>query len=869
MGRHDRTAFVSRLRPALLLLAASLASASADTATSPWSGAAGTTWSDAANWTAGVPSTTLGAVFDSTFANQPELTANATTLGLWVKDGVGQDVTVGSSGARTLTGQAGATLNGLVGIAGNPNLLDGVYLLLDDAGNHNLTFGPGVTLAPPNSSAIFVNNAGTLTIEGQINNPNGQGVALAGTNALGVIRLTGRLGGTGGGSIRVRTAGTVILDAGSPDYTRSFQVDSGICRLNHPDALAKAAVTLNGGTFQLRADDDTTFPFGNSAYVYGSGAVIDVNRLDPLAGTATDKTLRVNGLSPGNGSTFTVTGANGYRLAVDRLIFGNGYPSTTTVNPTTAPATLGDITSVTMMTGSQTVALGGTNTANLVAGVVSNAPTGRYGLNLTKSNTGTWTLLGDNRYTGPTVVSGGRLVAGHGHALGYGGAARINETGWLQVQNGAVLELAGVEVDEAIALSGGASLRNDATGTSARVGNGVAYVWFSNGGGGFVGADAGKPLVLSGGDGTGASALIAALCANSNTVSASGGTGWVTGNTITLTGGGATQNAIYDVTASGGAITALKIKTNNPGPGYGYTSIPTGYTAAKGAGASGPGTDATVTFYDDFSVAAIAMASPGSGYLSAPTVALDDVSGMGLVATAVVSTVSASYHAAGYPLGGDGDLRIDAVITSAGANLTKVGSGVLALGGANTYACNTVVAAGTLAAVNTAGSATGTYPVTVQAGATLAGSGAILSTYLNNGVAVELQEGARLAPHVGTGLDTATLSVTASPNLSAAAVRIAGGCVFEFAVGAGGACDRLNVVGNLTLDEGVNEVRVVKRAGMAAGRYTILDVQGGTLTDNVTAWTVVPDNGWTYSVGTTATTVYLDVRATGTALIIR
>ena len=66
------------------------------------------------------------------------------------------------------------------------------------------------------------------------------------------------------------------------------------------------------------------------------------------------------------------------------------------------------------------------------------------------------------------------------------------------------------------------------------------------------------------------------------------------------------------------------------------------------------------------------------------------------------------------PIGGGGS-----------GSLTKTGDGRISLYGANTYTGPTVVAAGALSPRNSSGSATGPGPVTVNAGAMLAGSGTI------------------------------------------------------------------------------------------------------------------------------------------------
>ncbi|MDQ3200038.1 MAG: autotransporter-associated beta strand repeat-containing protein [Verrucomicrobiota bacterium] len=71
-----------------------------------------------------------------------------------------------------------------------------------------------------------------------------------------------------------------------------------------------------------------------------------------------------------------------------------------------------------------------------------------------------------------------------------------------------------------------------------------------------------------------------------------------------------------------------------------------------------------------------------------------------------------------------GVLQDGGINQGTGGSLSKIGSGLLTLSGANTYTGGTTVSAGALAVRNTTGSATGTGPVQVNGG-TLAGAGSI------------------------------------------------------------------------------------------------------------------------------------------------
>lgn len=145
-------------------------------------------------------------------------------------------------------------------------------------------------------------------------------------------------------------------------------------------------------------------------------------------------------------------------------------------------------------------------------------------------------------------------------------------------------------------------------------------------------------------------------------------------------------------------------------------------------------------------------------------------------------------------------------IVNAGTTaVTKVGTGTWTLTGNNTYTGPTVVSAGTLLVNGDQSLATG--PVTVATNATLGGSGMV-------GGAVTVSAGGRLAPGAGVG----TLTLASNLTLNAAAV-------LNFDLGAIGASDIVAVAGELALGGTLNVTNV---AGFGSGTYTLL-TYGGTL----------------------------------------
>jgi len=375
----------------------------ADTVTSAWSGATSTTWNTAANWAGGVPSTTVGALFNSTFTNQPNLTADQTMQGIWLATGVGQDVTINAGSARTIFFNPLATFNDL------PN----TDILMDDSANHNLTFGSNITLnfnGGRSATAIRVNNAGTLTIAGVIRGTGSAGVGMTGTGA-GTIDVTGQLGPGGDTPFGVSNV-TVILEQANPSMNvPGISVGAGgVLRLNNTGAIPTGVNCdiQSGGILQLRSDTDNDL-FTGSYKSAISQATINVDR---KTSGGSNNTLNIGSMTLPNGGTLNVTGGNGYNLGINALTVGNGYAATVTLNPTTANLTIGTMTAPYNSGGAgQTVSLGGTTTGNVIAGVISDPVTlPLHAMALTKSNSSTWTLNGNNTYTGATILDAGTLV---------------------------------------------------------------------------------------------------------------------------------------------------------------------------------------------------------------------------------------------------------------------------------------------------------------------------------------------------------------------------------------------------------------------------------------------------------------------------
>jgi autotransporter-associated beta strand protein len=138
--------------------------------------------------------------------------------------------------------------------------------------------------------------------------------------------------------------------------------------------------------------------------------------------------------------------------------------------------------------------------------------------------------------------------------------------------------------------------------------------------------------------------------------------------------------------------------------------------------------------------------------------------------------------------------------------VNKIGTGTLRLTGANTFTGGLTVSAGTLLVNNVSGSATGTGPLEILSGATLAGTGMVAGpTTVNNG--------ATFSP----GNPSGTLTLLSNLTLNASSL-------LQFALGTN--CGSVAVGGSLTL---AGQLAATNVGGFGAGSYALF-TYGGALT---------------------------------------
>lgn len=752
-------------------------SLSAATVSHVWTSTSTGTWSTGANWQAGtVPASTRGASVQ--FFTGQTLAGGAITADNNVTAGFHMNnlTLAGTSSAATtttITGGGFTLLNNgtvlpsvnLTAAAGagmtynvNTPLTLGADTTFNATGSGTFVFSGeiggtgGLTRASSTSKLILTGtntytgdttiSAGTL----QIGNDGATGTLGAGDvidngqlrfDRTGTLEVPNAIGGTGSVYIDCPINNGTIVLSGTNTFDGSVTVNSGALRITNSTALGDGTktITLSNGTNgapQLRLDGSSSsieLP-ATISYLTSSanGAIINEAGNNIVSGNIS--------LTGGGGDTKILV--NGGTLALE----GNIAPITT----------------------SRTLQLAGAGNG-IATGIIASGSANSALVGVNKQDSGTWTLAGANTHSGTTAVSAGTLVLAHPSALGNGGATFGNVKGGTSITAGATLDLYGQQgINEIVTLNGaGVSSAGSLVNTSdvpASISGGVVSSISTTAGG----THSTVPNIsLTGGGGSGASATATLGVTAASFTIAGGTTQYSTAPTVTISGGGG-AGATATATLTSGVVTSITV-TN---AGAGFTSAPTiafsgGTITTAGTNPSGTGNAS------NFTVVAITVTNPGSGYTSAPTVGFD--TGTGTTATANLSAVILGTASS---IGGSGDLAINAPI-SGNVLLTKIGTGTLTLGAANTNTGGTTVSTGTLV-VNGSLAAGGT--ATIANGARLAGTGSIATNTTINGT---------LAPGNSPGAIafTGTLTVGATG-------RVAWELATNLETGAGTNFDRVN-----------------------------------------------------------------------------
>ena len=724
---------------------------------------------------------------------------------------IGSDDNTGQTSTLQFTGLAGTTDGHCSVTKGNT----GVFDITNGSGNLILTTGiaeanSSSTTLPGNLTKIGL---GTLTLNAKASF-TGVATIANGTLALGAANaLTTSAGVILGGS---GTAGA--LDLGGLSQQVGALAVAGT-------AVAASQVISNSSTAGTG-----TLVFSNNAVnpsVFG-GVLADGNKPVALtvlngsltltnANTFSGNTLVSGGtLALGAGGTLANSGAinvntNGtfnvagtsFNLAVGQILCGYGVVTgnVTAANDFISPGTNGVAGTLTFTNG-LTLNGGVTNHFDLAltpntAGndlIVAGGALNMSGLNTIEVNP-----LG-------TSLSAGTYSLIKFGSLGSGGAANFQVTGALGASLQGAVSVTASEVDLVVSQTGGTQRTWAGDGaanawdyTTTNWLNGEVLATFSDGD--FVTFD-------DTGSQTPAVNLTAALQPAAVLVNAAGnytfaGAGGITG-TATLTKTNAGTLTLLNTNNYSG-ITIIGQGTLQLGNGGTAGSVGTNIIQDSGALVLDlPGNN---TFANTISGAG-SLTQVGAGTLT--LTASNNYSGGTTISAGTLQLNPGAWFGGGkitdngaLVFNGTGSVTVGAGISGTGA-VTLNGSGTVALAGGNTYGGGTVVNHGTLLVNNATGSGTGAGAVTVAAGGTLGGAGAM-------GGPVTINSGGIFSPGNPNGV------ITISNNFTAA-----NGAVLDFSLGA--VSDEAVVSGNLTLNGTLN---VTAGAGFTSATYPLFTYGGG------------------------------------------
>jgi fibronectin-binding autotransporter adhesin len=438
----------------------------------------------------------------------------------------------------------------------------------------------------------------------------------AGGGGSGNWTTVGTTWATSAGTLGSQTQGTGALifgnTAGTVTVSDTVSASAGL-------QLATSGYLLTGGTISL-----TGATSGSNTITVNSAVTGTINSI--LAGSA--------GMTKAGAGTLALGGAN---TLTGTVAVAAGTLATTTSN-VVANAAFVDVSSgaIFQLGGNDTVAaILGSGTVDVQANTLTadTAATGSFaGViqgtgGLTKAGAATFTLSGNNTYSGATNVNAGTLATS--------AADRIGNSSDVTVASGATLQLGGAETVGSIAGAGGVAIGGSAF-TAGGSGASTSYSGAISGvGGSFTKAGAGTLTFTGSNTYTGATTVSAGTLAFS-------GAGSVDSTSLVV-GSGAT----LDVSAVTGGYTLGSGKTlSGVGTVAGGMTLGNGSTIAPGASAGVAGTLTTADLvltggtYAFNLVNATTSAGVGWDLLSSGTVTLPT--------TASAFTISVSGAATGF-----------------------------------------------------------------------------------------------------------------------------------------------------------------------------------------------------------------------------
>jgi autotransporter-associated beta strand protein len=555
------------------------------------------------------------------------------------------------------------------------------------------------------TGASITTEAGALTLNGDVTASGTSSISgnltLAGTstftvNGTGTLTVSAAIGGSGG--LTKAGSGTLAITVGG-SYSGGTTLNAGTLAVGDPAALGTGTVTLAAGTISATG---AAVSLANAVSVTGNfsvGGTLGLTFTGPVTLTgnrtvtvASSVTATFGGaigesggsrvLTKAGSGTLVLAGSNTYSggtvVSAGTLSVGNaaalGSGNLTVNTGTTLSASASGLTlpnTVTVagnftlggsnaLTFSAAVSLTGNRTITVNSGIADTFAGGVSGQSLTKSGPGTLVLPVSDSYTSGTNLTSGTLTIGDPGALGSG--ALTLTSGTLSATGSAI------NLTNAVVLAGNASL------------GGSVNITFSSGNG--VTLTGNRTLSV-----TGSGVMTIATFIHES----------VSGRSFTKSGSGTLVLQQANSYTGGSGLTAgtLLLGDNNA-LGTGLVSLTGGTLAATGE---------ALTLANNLSLAGTVGLGGSLDLNFAGTATLT-----GNCALNVTNTGTTTFA--------------NTIMESGGSRaLTKNGSGLLVLSGANTYSGGTVLTAGTLGVgvVN----ALGTGTLTLRGGTIVAQGGAM------------------------------------------------------------------------------------------------------------------------------------------------
>lgn len=295
------------------------------------------------------------------------------------------------------------TLGGYNSYTGATSVTGGTLAISGALGATAITVSGGI-LSLQSSGAI---NANTITFTGSGALDETADYAIGGTTAMNIqsnVTIARPNSHSGQTTFGASGVSLTLLDPNAAGTGQIFTEQDGV----------GIKVHVNGGSVYyvqnaVHADRISTINFDVNNNGDGStGGVVRFTSNVQLGDTGTE--------------TVNVTGGNGYSLVFDQVSFNNWHVANLAFNPTTASVSLGSYTGPGDF--DNTLILDGTANGNAISGAITEL--NGHHINLTKSNTSTWTIY-SNSITGVGTISGGTLRAGN-YGI-FNAASAVNVTG--------------------------------------------------------------------------------------------------------------------------------------------------------------------------------------------------------------------------------------------------------------------------------------------------------------------------------------------------------------------------------------------------------------------------------------------------------